>query len=440
VRRRVSILWIVAVTAGLAVLAAAWRLSLPGDVERADLPMVHGVYVWQSNWSSATADAVRGAAERYGTDRVYVLAGELKLRPGGAVERLAWAGVDWAAVKAAGPAALVLRIDAYRGPFRADDHAGRAVVRFARRAVAEARGHGVAPAELQLDFDAASRTLDGYRRWVAAVRAAVDVPVTLTVLPAWLDDNPEGFAALVRQADGYVLQVHALDRPERIDDAVALIDPAKAMAWVEAAGRIGEPFRVAVPTYSYALGFDAGGRYLGVAAEDGVGALPAGTTRVKRLSPDPAAMAALVAGWERVGGRPVHMQGLVWFRLPVASDTMNWPPATLAAVIEGRAPRERVVVRLERPEPLLVEVWLANEGEADAAPPGVVRLTWDGRPVASDGLHGFRVRSTAEGGALTPGETGALRPGSRHRVAWLRFTSVGAAASVAAVAAVAGRR
>ncbi len=77
--------------------------------------------------------------------------------------------------------------------------------------------------ELQIDFDCPESKLDGYRQWVAAIQDAVrPVPVVITALPCWL--GRDAFGPLVRQAGGYVLQVHSLERPKGPSAAITLCD------------------------------------------------------------------------------------------------------------------------------------------------------------------------------------------------------------------------
>ena len=67
-------------------------------------------------------------------------------------------------------------------------------------------------AELQIDFDAAESKLAGYREWLVALRSRVGTTrLVFTALPAWL--RHEEFRALAQAADGFVLQVHSLERP-----------------------------------------------------------------------------------------------------------------------------------------------------------------------------------------------------------------------------------
>ncbi|NBC11587.1 MAG: DUF3142 domain-containing protein [Planctomycetes bacterium] len=392
----------------------AWPVA---PVPRTSGPMSHEAFVWQRSWGDAERAAVEPGAGRF--SRLLVLAGEVDLSR----DRAVLGTPDDAALRQSGAAiGLVIRIEPWPGPFHETD----AVVDVCRRAVQRARGAGIEPVELQLDFDCGQRKLDGYAVWLSAVRAALDelpgggVPVTITALPAWLDRG--AFRRLARQTDGYVLQVHSLQRPATIDEPATLCDPVAARRWVEQAARLGTPFRVALPTYSYVLGFDppeSGGAFHGIAAEGELHTLdPA--KRWTLLRADPAAMAALVQGWS--ADRPMLMDGLVWFRLPVADDQLNWPWPTLDAVLDGREPKRSQVAESRRVEPGLIEIVLHNDGEADLPWPERVRVDWPGAsPIARDGLAGYR---WVEPGRLSRAAAPAWErfgPGQQITIAWLRF-------------------
>jgi hypothetical protein len=269
-------------------------------------------------------------------------------------------------------------------------------VEMARAAVARAEAVGVAVTELQLDVDAPSSALDDYAGWVSAVEAALEpLPVTFTALPDWL--RQPTFPALADAADGYVLQVHSLTLGRAPEDAT-VIDPARARDWVEAAGRLGRPFRVALPTHGFRL--------------------RAGLARA-----DPGDVAPLVAGW--TADRPLAMTGLIWFRLPVDGEVLNWPWITLRAVMAGQTPRGAIAAtaRAEatRDGGALVTVSIAAGGSAEVAA-APLAVSWSGPLIAADGLGGYLFeRAGAASGALTPPPDTWLRPGDRRDVAWLRL-------------------
>jgi hypothetical protein len=409
--------------AAVAVAALAWRFVLNPPVPRASGPLPHAAYVWQRAWTAPVREAVAGAGAAPAVGGLVVLGAEVAWEAG--APRTARVRPDYGALRAAGlPVGLALRIGPYAGPFTADGEPFGLLARLAESLVAEASATGVPPRELQVDFDCAESKLDGYRVWVEALRRRVaPVPLTFTALPSWLDAG--AFRRLAAATDGFVLQVHSLERPAGADAPLSLCDPAAARRAVERAARAGVPFRVALPTYGYLVAFDRAGRFLGISAEGPRPAWP-DDARIREVGADAVAMAALVREW--TADRPAALRGAIWYRLPVGTDALNWRRATLDAVRAGRVPRALLRAEARRPQPGLVEIDLVNDGDGDAALAGAtLSVRWDAarRLVAADALAGFE-RGDERPGMLslrgmpaTP--AGRLRPGERRFVGWMRL-------------------
>jgi hypothetical protein len=120
------------------------------------------------------------------------------------------------------------------------------------------------------------------------------------------------------------------------------------------------------------------------------------------------------------------MQGVIWYRLPVASDRLNWRWETLSAIMDGQIPRKNLQVTVEYPQPELAEVVLINDGEVDLSAEVQIEIECDRRAlVAADGLCGFaiaerkpsRIFLVHGGTAVSP----IIGAGERWKVAWLRF-------------------
>jgi hypothetical protein len=256
------------------------------------------------------------------------------------------------------PIGLALRIGAYPGPFSTNDTTSEFLAGLAGSLIAEARTNGLVPRELQIDFDCADSKLEGYRAWVEVLQQKVaPLPVSITALPSWLQQAT--FKQLAASAGGYVLQVHSLQRPRGPDVPFTLCDPAAARRAVERAAQCGIPFRVALPTYGYLTAFDADGRFLGLSAEGPGKTWPAGV-QVREVHANPLELARLLQFWNT--NRPATMQGVIWYRLPVSGDTLNWRWPTLGTIVAGRSPAERFRVESRRVEPGLVEISLVNDG------------------------------------------------------------------------------
>lgn len=406
----------------VALAAAAAALVLGCGAPTVSGPLPQQAYVWQRSWSPAVVDAVQRSGE---LERLVALGAEVVFPPDG--PRVTRVAVDHDSLRRRGvPLGLALRI----GPVSDPAAHLPLLTALAGDLLAEARAHGVPLAELQLDFDSPESRLPEYAPVVAAVRDAVaPVPLTLTALPSWLG-HEDAFRRLLDAADGFVLQVHSLELPRGPEERITLCDPARARRDVARAARFGRAFRVALPTHSYLVAFDADGQVLDVAAED----LPRDPVADRARDPavrwvevesDPVAMAELVQGWRRE--RPAELTGVIWFRLPTRDDRRAWRPETFEAVLAGRIPQGRIEVERRRPRPGLLEFDLVNRGDGPATLPATVRLDWRGAPLAGDAVAGYRWSDTgdpATGGELIrEGVDPAprLEPGERRTVAWVRF-------------------
>lgn len=377
--------------AALGVLALACQSR-----ERASGPFPQEAYVWQRAWTPAVREAVVRTSD---FAALVVLAAEVDLSQ--SPPRVSRPGIDWQALRTAGrPVGLALRIGRFQGwgggtgRFEDEPRTVRFLSDLAAGVAKEAHSHGLRLREIQLDYDCPESKLADYTILVEAARRSVaPTPVTITALPSWLRHR-RAFRSLSRTANGVVLQVHSLRPGERVE----LVDPEDAIRAVEEAAKAGRPFRVALPTYAHG---------------------PHGSD----IAADPEALAGLVRRW--TADRPGELAGLIWYRLPVASDTRNWPRATLSAVMAGRTPRREVRTGIRRPSPALVEIDLLNTGEAEVPLPSPIRLHWESDTlIAADGLTGYRLLPPGprEARLVGPQPIRTLRPGERRTIAWLRFT------------------
>lgn len=382
------------------------------------------VYVWQRQQGAEVAAALDLAKPL--ADGFNVLAAEVAWSGGQpVVTRLV---PNYARLAKLGrPVGLSLRVGTFPGPFAADDTPARTLAALAASLLAEARVAGLEASELQIDFDCAEAKLAGYRVWLGALRrAAGKTPLVFTALPVWLAHEAD-FAALARAADGFVLQVHSLEKPTAPDAPFTLCDPERALRWAAQAGRAGVPFRVALPTYGYRVAFDATGQFFALTAEGPPPAWPAGT-QVRVARADAVAMAMLAHSLEK--SPPPNCIGVIWFRLPVEGDRLNWAWPTLAAVLRGETPAAKLTVALEWPEPGLAEIVVVNAGTTSEPPPARVALRWPAgeKLLTSDGLGGFRLEARngeaqMNAVAATVPPDALLAPGQRRKLAWLRFAN-----------------
>jgi hypothetical protein len=315
-------------------LSLSLSLSLAACHEE---PPVHGplrqeAYVWQREWSPAVRDSIGQARDLAG---LAVLVAEVDLRP--RTPSVIRIPLDAATLKSYGrPVGATLRVHAFPGRFVDDPRMVDSIRNLVRDVAAEAKAKGLSLAEIQMDYDCPEWKLDDYRGLLVSLRRSVaPVPLTFTALPVWLYQH-RAFRKLIDAVDGYVLQVHSLQPPQSSTEPIVLAEPRSARAWVERAAQFGKPFRVALPTYSYQVAFDAKGKLIGLMAEGPFVTFGEGIT-VRSASSDPQAMAGLVRGWTE--GHPKELTGILWYRLPVAGDRNNWTWPTLRAVMVGQAPK-----------------------------------------------------------------------------------------------------
>jgi len=348
-------------------------------------------------------------------DGVVILGAEINLA--GNKPEIARATIDWDAVKRGSQhRALALRVAPFAGPFRSDDAPAQAILDLAKHLLGDTRAHDVNLEEFQFDFDCAQKNLGSYRTWLLALKPIVQpTRFVITVLPAWLNDSE--FRKLVREVDGYVLQVHSV--PISAGTNAKLSDARLAREWVRKAARFGIPFEVALPTYRCAAGYGPDGKLLSVAM-DSVQPVWPPRTRILEFGADADEIAGLVRDW--IKARPPQLRALIWYRVPIATDTRNWRWPTLSAVMLGRLPEHKLNILQEGENP--IDLSICNAGEADEQLNAKVTATWSGAGLtASDALAGWNMKS--ENGRAIFTVTGAhglrLRPGATRKIGWLRF-------------------
>ncbi len=403
----------------LLLLLALWTLW-PCESSRASGLIAHQAYVWQRSWGPQVRDSISKAEERLAG--IVALGAEVSWEGG----RPLLATVEWDPAFLAGlktPVGLAMRVGPYPGPFKTDDQAGRTLADVAVSLIARARDAGLSVCELQIDFDCAESKLDGYGVWARSIRQRIaPVPLVITALPSWL--NHREFRTLAEAADGFVLQVHSLERPKGPDAPMTLCDPAAARRAVERAAGFGRPFRVALPTYGYRVAFDKSGKFIGISAEGPAGRWPS-DAHVAEIRSDPAAMADLVQAW--TADRPMNLAGIIWYRLPTDNDAFNWRWPTLECVMTGKRPLPVVRADIRRPEAGLVKIDLVNDGQADLLSRIRLKIDCDEADlIAGDALVGFQwMGMTAGTLTVESRETAGSRvlpAGERQAAVWLRLS------------------
>ena len=403
---------------GVACLALA--LCACGE-HRDAAPLSHRAYIWQRDWNAPVADAI--AKQKDALTGFIVLGAEITWKDN--APEVIKPRVDWNALRDCGrSASLALRAGPGNILIADDAEKVRMIITTAKELIDAARSSGVSLKELQLDFDCAQKKLANYRRWMTKLRDAIKpLPLVITTLPAWLDENE--FALLARDAGRFVLQVHSVRVPKD-EKTLPVCDPALARGWVKRAAKLGVPFEIALPTYRFQAGYDADGKFIGIESDSVRPKWPPGT-RVKEFATDASAMAALVSEWS--AHHPANCEGVIWYRLPIGSDRNNWPAATLRAVIAGRAPKPEVAVLVNKERvgdsPLqLADLSLLNTGETDDLPRVEIEIIWAGSSRAvTEALPGWSVRTESGRARFVPENqvNTRLPPGASRAIGWLRL-------------------
>jgi len=376
-------------------------------------PLLQRGYIWQREWTPAVIDSLRQAKQRM--NGVVLLGAEIRF--GGKSPEIVKPSIDWEAVhRQTQHCSVALRVAPFAGPFRADDPPARVIIAVTKQLLDDARAHDVKIEEFQFDFDCAQKNLGSYRTWLLALKPIVQpTRFVITVLPAWLNDSE--FRKLVREVDGYVLQVHSV--PISAGTTAKLSDARLAREWVRKAARFGIPFGVALPTYRCAAGYGSDGKLLSVAMDSVQPVWPPGT-RVLEFGADADEIAGLVHEWQKA--RPPQLRELIWYRVPIATDTRNWRWPTLSAVMSGHLPEHKLNILQEGENPIDLSIF--NAGEADEQINANVTTTWNGAGLtASDALAGWNMKSE-NGRAIfrvTASHGLRLPPGAMRKIGWLRF-------------------
>jgi hypothetical protein len=380
------------------------------------------VYVWQRAWTPAVSAAVREAQGRF--DLICWLAAERQAFSGGRAGEWRWVKPDGSVLVASGAAlAAAVRMDVRRQPLEQE---AAELLRVRDRLLSEARAQGLRLAEIHLDVDCPRSRLGEYAGLMRSLRQRpsdqAEGTWVITALPDWLEDG--AFAGLVQAAGQYVLQVHALALPGPGTSESLMCEAGRSKAWVQRAADVGVPFRVALPTYASRVFYDAAGKVLDVAGEDGSAEGPAGTVRSCLVRTDAGAVAGLVADWGREA--PAGCRGVIWYRLPVAGDRWNWSGAALAEVMAGRAPVAAVQLETHRNEAGFYEVTARNRGGVEARIPRQWIVTGPGGavPVAWD-FHGNWKGQMREGKLIISNPGGWLFPAQAPRLGWVRLDRPG---------------
>ncbi len=320
----------------IALGTALWWREGPWAVQQNASRLTNGFYVWQQRWTPAVSFAVEEAASK--ADGFLVLVAVCDASAG--ANSFQSVEPDWMVLARANrPLTLVIRMNSAL-PVALDAQAlsqwGHALADVFRESLAVANAAGAQVAGFQVDYDSPTSQLSTYAQMLALAKETMPVEgksLSITALPAWL--RGDAFRTMKGTIDYFVLQVHGFERPRRISDPLSLFSAWSFRFYVRRAVRSEIPYAIALPTYGYTVLYDEHGDFAGLAAEgptQGSGA----ARSVRRVMADPADIAPIVARLHK--WPPKGCIGLVWFRMPVGTDTLNWSWPVLDAVMKGERP------------------------------------------------------------------------------------------------------
>jgi hypothetical protein len=377
--------------------------------------------VWQRQWRGEVASAIREAAGDI--ESFSLLVAEMQWKNGAPETRRITP--DWTVLKSLHtPPAAVVRIFPSVARTAWSPDAVNALSNLLQGIRDEFTANGVSLGEMQLDYDCPESKLADYRRLVQELKRLHPAPpLTITALPSWLPRAE--FTALAREVPGYVLQVHSLHLPQSNTGLVGLCDTAETRAAVRAAASLHVPFRVALPTYSCVVQFDASGKVAEVYAEDLPAGFPQSSAPYAVLDSDAYQSEALLNEWRK--NTPSELQAVIWYRLPVKSDRLNWDWSTLQKLCRNVPLRRGWLAQAVLAPGLHHEIVLRNTGDApDDLPPHLTLHAGKGSISASDGLGGYAAELLADGSVslrlLQRAMHPRLPPGKEARIGWCRTT------------------
>jgi hypothetical protein len=375
-------------------------VALLNGCERQDAtPLDQQLYVWQRQWTPAHEAALRDSRADFSTLRVLALQ---------AFPKAGWsrARIDPALLKRDGrPLIAVIRLD---GQLKSLDR--NEVIAQIQQVLGDWQGQGLNLSSVEIDHDAGNARLPAYHEFLTHLRAALpaSIALSITALPAWLE-SPE-LPALLSTVDSSVLQVHAVSDPR-----LGLFNPDLARQWTRAWSRItSKPFYLALPAYGVAL-LPGGGAPV---VESEV-TLERGGKR-RELLADPQQLSRL--GTELRNDPPAHLAGLIWFRLPLASDRRAWSLTTLSAVARGDDLDSRLGLKLSVQNDLY-DISLSNQGNLDNAWPERLTLAVQGCDGA-DALAGYALQQRPDLLTFTRLRDGRIPAGGQRAIGWARCAHI----------------
>lgn len=273
---------------------------------------------------------------------------------------------------------------------------------------------------IQIDYDCPSAKLAHYSIFLEALRTTLPKhQIEFTALPDWI--RQDDFEALSKLADRYVIQVHGVSGYSK----EKLCDPTQAKWAAEECGKLSTPFLIALPTYQHLVARNSDGKIIEVISE---GSVTNAKLDYEFVSADKNDLTNLINLWKT--DRPALMQGVIWYRLPVENEEMNWTIETLNTVMLGdKLPAGAISSKAILKDNGMQEIVLINNSTQRLYWPKKVWLSWeDDFCIAGEAGENYTLKKLIRAGAEAGMELEWKRqapymvaPKSTIRIGWLRL-------------------
>ncbi len=266
---------------------------------------------------------------------------------------------------------------------------------------------------IQFDVDVPESKLAKYYRFLAGIKSKLpsNMELSITALPSHLKYRK--FAEIASLIDYYVLQVHGINFPKKIDDSCAIINERVALRAVEKAENIGKKFIIALPSYGYLLCFDKKtGRFKKLAAENGNVRSLQKKYDVKLISPNLQTIRNIIKKYQ-------GYHQFIWFRFPVATDRYNYDLSSIKKLEKCEIFVKNTTASFKRASNNRLDLYINNAGMMSIANI-TINIDWKGQNSGEFSLFKGTVNSSQNQiYAVLPKRLTALMPpcGKKQKIA-----------------------
>lgn len=374
-----------------------------------------GIYVWQTSSTEPVLEACKNAESK--TDAFLFYAGNVTIRDNQFV--LEANPYDWQKVSSLKKTFSLV----YRFADSIPDFLHKHSIRENAVALAiqildhlsTVQKAGCRVFEIQLDYDCPTAKLPDYIIFLKVFRQELGgMKLSITALPDWYNQKKE-VKALFDLVDYHVLQVHSLVFPKNTNETFTIFDKINVSHYVQQADSLNYPYYVSLPTYGYELKYGPSGEFIGLRAEDmGFGGMMSGMASKTRVMTDMTAVRKAVIQLRLYPSK--YRLGILWFRLPVKGDELNWPWETLLAIMEGKMPAIKVDAEFKKVEENLYEIWLHNRGDTNVPGSVVIEFSMPDQSLAAYDMFGeYNLSPMSSVGGPAP------KMGKSACAGWFRF-------------------